>query len=212
MGAQSFAGGTPQNGKSFLVLFFKKERLPSTLTRKTMTKPKRGVYWKTINPADASYRIEQSPFYRMAQVLGRYYQLMDTVLKPIDMDIPHWRVLTMLQQNPSVTISDLSRAAVMQISTMTKLMHRMSDEGLVTLRKSPTDQRVTEAALTPRGAKAVEDVRNKAAVIFEQAFATMPDDTIAHLNDGLSLIFDNLNVATPNLPASPQKSYRSEDG
>ena len=56
------------------------------------------------DPASDEFRKEDFPFYWLARVHGRYTQNMERLLKKIDLDVPRWRVLWILNENGESSI------------------------------------------------------------------------------------------------------------
>jgi MarR family transcriptional regulator, organic hydroperoxide resistance regulator len=160
-----------------------------------MTEGRRTGSWRRANPLDPDFEISGSPFYWLARVDGRYTLRMDAVLKRIGMDVPRWRVLMLLAEHSPASVSTLAEHAIIRMSTMTKIVHRMKAEGYVDTRVSATDGRVTEVLLMPKGRQAVKQVRAQAGRIFQQAFHDLSDSQLAGLNDVLRQIFQNLESA-----------------
>jgi DNA-binding MarR family transcriptional regulator len=144
------------------------------------------------NPVDPGFKIDDSPFYWLARVSGRYTLKMDVVLKRIGMDVPRWRILMLLSEHDASSVSELSEHAVIRLSTMTKIINRMKAAGYVDTKTSATDGRVTKVLLLGKGRLAVKQVRAQAGLIFEQAFRDLPDLQLEKLNDVLRKIFQNL--------------------
>ena len=157
-----------------------------------MTHSRKTAHWRKANPADPAFKIANSPFYWLARVHGRYALSMDAVLKRIGMDVPRWRILMLLTEHSPASISELAEHAIIRLSTMTKIVLRMRAEDYVETRPSTADGRVTEVLLTPKGRKAVEQVRAQAGRIFQQAFHDLDDRQIKGLNDVLQRLFHNL--------------------
>ena len=157
-----------------------------------MADSRRTAHWRKANPADPAFTIASSPFYWLARVHGRYALGMDAVLKRIGMDVPRWRVLMLLAEQSPASVSELAEHAIIRLSTMTKIVLRMKAEDYVDTRASAVDGRVTEVLLTPKGRKAVDQVRAQAGRIFQQAFQGMDGDQVQSLNDVLQRLFHNL--------------------
>ena len=160
-----------------------------------MTEGRRTAGWRRANPVDPQFEIAGSPFYWLARVDGRYALRMDAVLKPIGMDVPRWRVLMLLTEHSPASVSELAEHAIIRMSTMTKIVHRMKAEGYVDTRASAIDGRVTEVLLMPKGRQSVKQVRAQAGRIFQQAFYNLSDSQLSGLNDVLQQIFQNLENA-----------------
>ncbi len=65
--------------------------------------------------------------------------------------LPVWRVLAALLAHPGRTVGGLAAAFLLQQPTMTKLLDRMVQEGLVTRSQDARDRRVIRIALTTDG-------------------------------------------------------------
>src|SRR3979411_316839 len=144
-----------------------------------MNEGRRTAGWRRANPVDPQFQIAGSPFYWLARVDGRYALRMKAVLKRIGMVAPRWRVLMLLAEHSPASVSKLAEHAIIRMSTMTKIVHRMKAEGYVDTRVSATDGRVTEVLLMPKGRQAVKTVRARAGRIFQPAFHNSSDSQLA---------------------------------
>jgi DNA-binding MarR family transcriptional regulator len=71
--------------------------------------------------------------------------------------LPAWRVLAALLTHPGETVTGLAEACLLQQPTMTKLLDRMVQDGLVARAQDARDRRIIRITLTPEGeAKAAE--------------------------------------------------------
>ena len=75
--------------------------------------------WQRANPAAPEFLLENSPFYWLTRVSGRYLLQMERHLKAIGMDVPRWRVLMILAEDEPATITTLSERSVVKLATMT---------------------------------------------------------------------------------------------
>ncbi|KXV54394.1 MarR family winged helix-turn-helix transcriptional regulator [Gluconobacter thailandicus] len=153
---------------------------------------KRGKTWRQAHPTDPAFSPDTSPFFHLSRLVGLYHLRMDAHLKPIGMDVPRWRVINILHECEYAPISRIADLAVIRVSTMTKLIYRMENEGLVETCISQADGRVTEVRLTEKGGKAIDQIRAKAGLIFERAFHDIPDDEIATFMKLTRRIYDNI--------------------
>ena len=79
------------------------------------------------------------------------------VLRRRGTGLPVWRVLAALLARPGETVTGLAEACLLQQPTMTKLLDRMVQDGLVARAQDARDRRVVRVSLTPEGAaKAAE--------------------------------------------------------
>lgn len=147
------------------------------------------------DPAHPEFLLAGSPLYWLARVSGRYRLDMDRVLKPIGMDVPRWRVLAILSEHEPASVTELCDHAVIRLSTMTRIVQRLAEAGLVTTRPREADGRVTEVSLTEAGRAAAVSVHQQASRIFRQGFAGFTAQEVAALNAVLQRLFDNFGDA-----------------
>ena len=146
------------------------------------------------DPANPDFLLVDSPLYWLARVAGRYRLDMDLVLKPIGMDVPRWRVLAILSEHEPASVSELCDHAVIRLSTMTRIVQRLAERGLVTTRAREADARVTEVSLTNAGRRAAVSVHEQASRVFRQGFADFTAAEVERLNAMLRRLFENFGA------------------
>ncbi|MDH1339315.1 MarR family winged helix-turn-helix transcriptional regulator [Ectopseudomonas oleovorans] len=153
-----------------------------------ITKKRRSRY----NPTNEDFHKEDFPFYWLARVYARYTMSMEKLLKKVDLDIPRWRVLNILYENDEASISEISEFAIAKLSTITKIVYRMKDDGLLETSPSALDGRVTQVTLTEKGRQAFIDMHEVTDELFHSSFEGLTEAQIRKLNQVLGKIFDNL--------------------
>lgn len=147
------------------------------------------------DPAHPDFLLTGSPLYWLARVAGRYRLDMDRVLKPIGMDVPRWRVLAILSEHEPASVTELCDHAVIRLSTMTRIVQRLAEAGLVETRQREADGRVTEVTLTVAGREAALAVHQQASRIFRHGFEGFDASEVAELNAMLRRLFANFGSA-----------------
>lgn len=145
------------------------------------------------NPISEDFHKEEFPFYWLVRVHARYSMSMERLLKKVDLDIPRWRVLNILYETQDASISEISEFAVAKLSTITKIVYRMKDDGLVDTRQSDVDGRVTQVSITEKGRQAYFSMHEVTAELFHAGFKGMTEAQIRKLNQTLATMFDNLS-------------------
>lgn len=145
-----------------------------------------------IDPDQPGFVMANWPFYWITRVARTYTHDLEEALKLVGMDVASWRVLMILNELNPASVSQLADHAVIKLSTMTKIVIRMQNEGLVETRPRATDARVTEVQVTPKGRKAIQIVRKQASKVFRLAFEKFDAEDIEQLNVTLRRIFINL--------------------
>jgi len=131
--------------------------------------------FRSGNPRNPAFQVERYPFYLLTRLVSRYNTIIDARLRAIDLDIPSWRVLMILGERSPRSARDIADTAVINLSTMTRIMQRMIAGGLITKTQSDRDARVSMVALAPEGERRLGAARETTAPIYE------------HLVDGLSV-------------------------
>ena len=145
-----------------------------------------------FNPASEDFHKEEFPFYWLARVYGRYILAMEKLLKRIDLDVPRWRVINILFEQDNLSISEIADYAVTKLSTTTKIVYRMKDDGLLTTQASTQDGRVTLVSLTEKGQQAFVSMHEVTDDLFQRSFQGLTEAQLRKLNQTLGKVFDNL--------------------
>lgn len=145
-----------------------------------------------FNPASEDFHKEDFPFYWLNQVHGRYSAAVEKALKKVNLDIPRWRILFTLKEEGTCSVSQIAVHAIAKLPTVTKIIQRMKQDGLVDTRVRSDDGRVTEVMITEKGMAAVEDIRFATKDLFKQSFKGLTEAKIQRLNKLLEELFHNL--------------------
>lgn len=78
-----------------------------------------------------------------------------SLLKPVRMRVPEWRVLGALSAGGGYTVGSLARATLFKQPTLSKLLDRLERRGLVRRVAGGMDLRHSLVELTPRGRKRI---------------------------------------------------------
>ncbi len=133
---------------------------------------------------DVDFDLEQWPFYWITGTSAKYIQALEDELAGGDLDIPSWRVLMLLGGDDARSISYLAKEAVSKLPTMTRIIYRMKDQGLVDVRPRKSDNRVTEVLLTKKGRYNRRVAWMHAQNVVQRALATITGEelqTVIHI-------------------------------
>ncbi|KAB7648301.1 MarR family winged helix-turn-helix transcriptional regulator [Polymorphobacter fuscus] len=120
------------------------------MTRKDAIE-KTGEPNNVYDPTSSSFRLESSPFYLMAHADFRYHVDMDKVLHKHGVSKPIYRIMTVLRERQPASIGTIADTALTKRSTVSRLIERMTEQGLVSTEANPDDSRITEVTLTVAG-------------------------------------------------------------
>ena len=136
---------------------------------------------------------EEFPFYWIVNVYARYAQTVEIALKKIALDVSRFRVLMITHQYGEASISQISEYALAKMPTVTKIVGRLRDDGLVVTASSPSDARVTMVMLTEAGQQKVAEAMPLVGKIFDKGFKGMSPGQVEKMNQSLAKVLDNLN-------------------
>ncbi|CAM0554684.1 hypothetical protein EHLJMEHL_00271 [Vreelandella titanicae] len=145
-------------------------------------------------PLADEFRSRDFPFYWVARLNAKYSADVDTLLKPLGLSSSKWRILMILHEHGRLSMSDISVHAVAKLSTITKIVYRMQESGLLKTEASPQDGRVTEVELTEAGEATLGIARQVTSRLVEKVFADFSKQDIVYINQCLSRMFHNLNA------------------
>ncbi len=144
------------------------------------------------DPGRESFQVENYPFYLLNRLVGRYNGLIGARLRTIGIDVPTWRVLMILGERSPRGIGDIADAAVINVSTMTRIIQRMMRGGLLVGDSPPDDARVTLVRLTPTGEEKLAEARTTTAPIYAQVIRGFSRREFERLTDSLRRMSANL--------------------
>lgn len=145
-------------------------------------------------PLADDFRSRDFPFYWVARLNAKHCADVDFLLKPHGLSSSKWRILMILHEHGRLSMSDISVHAVAKLSTITKIVYRMQEAGLLTTEVSPQDGRVTEVEITEMGEAKLDIARQVTGRLVEKAFADFSKQEIVYINQCLSKMFHNLNA------------------
>jgi len=143
-------------------------------------------------PHEAGFNKADWPFYWITQTSARYSQVLERELKRIGMDLAYWRVLMSLYEDQCLSISELSAHCIIKPNTATKIIQRMTAQGLVSTGARDSDARVTEVRLTAEGNAMRQQARALADQVFERAFVELGREERMLLNLLLEKVYRHL--------------------
>jgi len=120
------------------------------------------------DPGAATFQVSKYPFFLLNRLVSQYNTLVTRRLRTIGIDIPTWRVLMILGEANPRGMGEIAQFAIIKISTLTRIVQRMSAAGLVTAQAREGDNRVTEVSLTALGNEQLAAARRLTAPIYSQ--------------------------------------------
>jgi DNA-binding MarR family transcriptional regulator len=97
-------------------------------------------------------------FYYLWHIVLESQNRIETSMRTHGIKAPSWRVIMILHENKSMTISEISRNVLLENSRLSRICQKLEDKGIVQRAKCDDDQRYTRIELTDKGNKIFEEL------------------------------------------------------
>ena len=118
-----------------------------------------------------------------------------------------WAVLLRLERLEGLKQSDLAEDLDIQPITLTRLVDRLCDNGLIERRPDPNDRRAKRLYLTPAARPVLDRISTQVEELSETVLAGVDADAAATLLTQLGLARENLRRAIADKPQDDVKRY-----
>ena len=105
------------------------------------------------------------PLYAVSREITQLYK---PLLDKLDITYPQYLVLMVLWENDKQTVNQIGERLLLDSGTLTPLLKRMEQKELINRDRRPTDERMVEISLTPKGAKFKAKAECVPVKMFEQ--------------------------------------------
>jgi len=119
----------------------------------------------------------------------------DQKAREFGMTRAQWAVLFRLERHEGLKQSEIAEMLDIQPITLTRLIDRLCDNGLIERRSDPHDRRAKRLFLTPAARPILEKFNVLTNEMMTNVLADLPQSTIAQLVQHLGHIKDNLREA-----------------
>lgn len=108
------------------------------------------------------------PVYAASRLIIREYQ---PHLDKLGITYPQYLVLMVLWEDDNLTVNDIARRLILNTNTVTPLLKRMEQQGIIVRKRSDEDERKVIVQLTKKGSKMQEEA------------ARIPESLVSRLGD-----------------------------
>jgi MarR family transcriptional regulator for hemolysin len=131
----------------------------------------------------------------------------DQKARQFGMTRAQWAVLLKLERYEGLNQSDLADSLDIQPITLTRLVDRLCDSGLIERRADPSDRRAKLLYLTPAARPLLERISTQVEVLAEEVLAGLDPDAIDAVRAQLGIARENLRQAIAGKAPQDVKSY-----
>lgn len=125
------------------------------------------------------------PVYAASRLITREYQ---PFLDKLGITYPQYLVLMVLWETNTIPVNDIAKKLILNTNTITPLLKRMEQQGLITRARSETDERKVLVQLTEKG----KTLQEEAALIPEELVKRLSESELKL--DDLIQLKENLNA------------------
>jgi DNA-binding MarR family transcriptional regulator len=162
-----------------------------------------------IGPAEAGFVLEDYVLYNLVRTAATYNEEMAKALKRYRLDTIKWRVLMLLNDKSPSSVGELARRSVTKTPTLTRVLIRMENEGLIVRRAQAGDKRFVQVTMTPKAVKTLKEVQAIGQRVFERALEGVDGVEAAALTAVLKRMRANLSRSPYEASAFPRLSARA---
>jgi MarR family transcriptional regulator, transcriptional regulator for hemolysin len=119
-----------------------------------------------------------------------------------------WVVLARLDRFEGLKQSELAEMLDLQPISLTRLLDRLCDSGLIERRSDPNDRRAKRLFLTPAAKPIIERLGNLGEELMVTALAGVPRDSVERMVAQLAIVKENLRQAIQNKNAADSEEER----
>lgn len=114
-------------------------------------------------------------------------------VRPLGATLQTWRVLAALRERDGRRMGDLSETTSIEVSTLTRLVDNMENEGLVARRRDAADARAVTLHATPAGRRMTRMILPIAERYEKVALQGFSESEATVLKTALRRLFDNMD-------------------
>jgi DNA-binding MarR family transcriptional regulator len=112
--------------------------------------------------------------------------------------LPMWRVIGTLWHRKTCSMGELSDAAAVADTALSRLIRKMEREGLVTRKRSTNDARIIMVTLTFRGRSIAKKLISPALAMEKRVFSKLGSSDIRALRKSLTAVYQSLGEDLKN--------------
>ncbi|MFW5707431.1 MAG: MarR family winged helix-turn-helix transcriptional regulator [Bacteroidota bacterium] len=131
------------------------------------------------------------PVYAASRLITREYQ---PFLDNLKITYPQYLVLMVLWENDRLPVNDIAKKLILNTNTITPLLKRMEQQGLINRKRSKEDERKVHVQLTEKG----EKLQEKASLIPQELIKRLQEselklDDLVKLKESLNSVISFLS-------------------
>jgi DNA-binding MarR family transcriptional regulator len=145
-----------------------------------------------------TYAAEDSVGYLIAVLRTRQFRALDVEFSKFGFTAAQWPILRMVADGETPTAADLCRHLSYDTGSMTRMLNRLEQKGVIVRVPSAADRRVVQLKITPAGRRMHRKLRQAAIRVLNHLVRGFSPLEIHQLHEQLVRMHANLEAAYPN--------------
>jgi len=146
--------------------------------------------------APADYDVSQVVGYVLKQAATALRAAMDTVLRPLELSVPQYACLELLDGQPGLSNADLARGAFVTRQSMNGVLRGLEERGLVTRPSTAPHGRALPSQLTAAGHQKLKIARGVVREVEQRMLAHLSGHEQRRLRRDLAKCVESLESTT----------------
>lgn len=141
-------------------------------------------------PNNDPMSLNHYPFFWIAQVHGRYIQLIEKSVKKLGIDNTKRRIILSTNALTQASITEVANLSILKLTTATKAVYRLVDDGILEVCSAQHDERISMLKLTNKGKQLVEQINQISHITLAGILNAFEEDELHQLNAQMKKLFD----------------------
>ena len=159
-----------------------------------------------------TYRARDSLGYLLRRVYSIMHERVEAAFAGHDITLMQWIILIYLRDGLASTASDIAREFRHDSGALTRVIDQLERRGLITRRRSTSDRRVVELALSAPGRRTIEQLLPLMVDEMNVALAPFTRAEFEQLRGLMQRLVDHLQALAPPDPAAVPVARRRVPG
>lgn len=142
----------------------------------------------------SGFRPGDSYAYLINRVASRIFGMFSERLKPYDLTIPMFRILSSIHDQSGQRLNQLSEATSLDMSTLSRLVGILEERGLLTRSRPEGNNRVVAISLTAPGVALTEELIDLSYQFEQAAIHSFGDEDVSWMKKSLRAVYDHLEA------------------
>lgn len=145
-------------------------------------------------PTKEPASIENFLFFWISKVNARYSNLIEKSVKNLGIDNTRRKIILTSNALGETNITAIANMATLKLTTATKAIYRLVDDGILTVSPSTEDERITMVRLTDKGMDFVEKIHQINMIALAGILHSFNDEELTQLNAQLKKLYEIIPV------------------